>query len=181
MMPGHDGYSRDGSRLEYRAFHTWTHAGLPTPVRPVRHLSVCYAIVSESSPLTGCLSPAAPMNMCTLQDDGEIRFKTGATALSGITSRVADNPGLEQLIVTRIVCVTVNPQCRLVSLDNVLQPARECKSDAGACVDHRASATGALRRWSDSPTPRIFLRPAPRQSLPWRLPAGTRTRQRSFW
>lgn len=67
------------------------------------------------------------VNICTLHDDGEIRFKTGAAELSGITSRVADNPGLEQLIVTRIVCMTVNPECRLISLDNVLQPARECR------------------------------------------------------
>jgi hypothetical protein len=64
------------------------------------------------------MSPTAQMNTCTLHDDGEIRLKSGAAVLSRITSRVADNPGLEQLVVTRIVCVTVDPQFRPITFNH---------------------------------------------------------------
>jgi hypothetical protein len=67
------------------------------------------------------MSPAAQINMCTLHDDGEIRFKNGAAVLSRIASRVADDPGLEQLVVTRIVCVAVNPQCRPIPVNHLLE------------------------------------------------------------
>src|SRR5690606_29031836 len=73
------------------------------------------------------ISPAAQMNMCTLHDDGEIVFKASAAVLSGITSCVANNPVSEKLIVTRIVCLSVDPQCRLISFNHTLQPARECR------------------------------------------------------
>lgn len=49
QMPGQDGYSRAGSQLNVRAYAQGRSRGLPAPVRPVRHLSACYAIVIEGS------------------------------------------------------------------------------------------------------------------------------------
>jgi hypothetical protein len=51
-------------------------------------------VVSRS--MNPWMSPAAQMNMCTLHDDGEIRFKSGAAVLSRISPRVAE---------TRVVAV----------------------------------------------------------------------------
>jgi hypothetical protein len=41
------GYSRASSQSLSRASRTWTFPVLPAPVRPVRHHSACFAIVSE--------------------------------------------------------------------------------------------------------------------------------------
>lgn len=47
--------------------------------------------------------------------------------LSRIPPRIADDPGSEQLIITGIVGMAVNPKCRLILVNQAFEAARECR------------------------------------------------------
>jgi hypothetical protein len=97
------------------------------PGRPLFKLPEQVSSLLDVVQVHGSMDVASGADEHDLYDDGEVRLETGVAVLSRITPWIADNSGSEQVIVTGIMGVAVNPKCRLILFNQAFQPARECR------------------------------------------------------